>query len=246
MIEKDNPTINEPRNDPGSSLHQVVQRFRALPIDTLREHSRVDTVFVELNVPECLLEGSKKPGSIPFQLLQCITENFSDKREIGQAGFGRLFRGVLRQRNVTVKRLPMTKDFDDHIFSNEVKAMMLSQHKNIVQFLGYCSHTEETAIEYQGELIKADKRERLLCYEYLSNRTLDRHVSDASCGLGWRERYQIIKGICEGLHYLHGNHIVHVNLEPTNILLDDNMVPKIADLCLSELIAEGQYQTVTE
>jgi len=71
---------------------QVVQRFRALPTETLWEHSRVDTVFAELNVPECLLEGSKKPGSIPFQLLQCITDDFSKKREIGRAGFGLLFR----------------------------------------------------------------------------------------------------------------------------------------------------------
>ena len=69
---------------------------------------------------------------------------------------------------------------------------------------------------------------------------------DASLGLEWSVRYQIIKGICEGLHYLHGNYIVHLDLQPFNILLDDNMVPKIADFCLSRVIAEGQSQTLTE
>jgi len=244
LIEKDSPTIDEPRNDPGSSLHQVVQRFRALPIETLREHSRLDTLFAELHVPECLHEGSKKPGRVPLHLLQFITENFSHKREIGRTGFARLFRGNLQQWSIAVKRLSMTIEFDDRIFINEVKAMMLVQHKNIAQFLGYCSNTEEEVREYQGELIMVHIRERLLCFEYLSNGSLDRYFSDASCGLEWRLRYQIIKGICEGLHYLHGKHIVHMHLKSRNILLADNMVPKIADLCLSRFFAEGQSQNV--
>ncbi|KAF8662652.1 hypothetical protein HU200_056254 [Digitaria exilis] len=66
---------------------------------------------------------------------------------------------------------------------------------------------------------------------------------DASSGLEWRERYQIIKGICEGLHYLHGKSIVHLELKPQNVLLDDNMVPKIAGFCLSRHLGENQRQT---
>jgi len=177
LIEKDSPTIDEPRNDPGSSLHQVVQRFRALPIETLREHSRLDTLFAELHVPECLHEGSKKPGRVPLHLLQFITENFSHKREIGRTEFARLFWGNLQKWSIAVKRLSMTIEFDDRIFINEVKAMMLVQHKNIAQFLGYCSNTEEEVREYQGELIMVHIRERLLCFEYLSNGSLDRYFS---------------------------------------------------------------------
>jgi len=154
IIEKDHPTINEPRNDPGSSLHQVVQRFRALPIETLRKHSRVDNLLVELRVPECLLEGSKKPGRVPFQLLQCITENFSHEREIGQTGFATLFRGVLQQRSIAVKKIYMDRmDIGGGMFHNEIKTMMLAQHKNILQFLGYCSNTEEEVVEYEGQLV---------------------------------------------------------------------------------------------
>ena len=71
-------------------------------------------------------------------------------------------------------------------------------------------------------------------------------ITDASCGLEWRARYQIIKGVCEGLHYLHQNDIVHLDLKPANILLDDNMVPKIADFCLPRVFAECQKTTYTK
>jgi pyruvate dehydrogenase phosphatase len=53
--------------------------------------------------------------------------------------------------------------------------------------------------------------------------------TDESCGLGWQTNYKIIKGICEGLHYLHNGSkdpIYHLDLKPANILLDKNMVQK--------------------
>lgn len=66
--------------------------------------------------------------------------------------------------------------------------------------------------------------------------------TDGSSGLEWRMRYQIIKGICQGLHYLHAKHIVHLDLNPTNILLDDNMVPKIAGFGISRCF--GKHETI--
>ncbi|CAO2145655.1 unnamed protein product [Urochloa humidicola] len=68
---------------------------------------------------------------------------------------------------------------------------------------------------------------------------------DASRGLVWRTRYQIIKGICEGLHYLHEKNIVHLDLKPANILLDYNMAPKIADFGLSRCFDEKQSRAIT-
>ena len=69
---------------------------------------------------------------------------------------------------------------------------------------------------------------------------------DASLGLEWSVRYQIIKGICEGLHYLHGNKIVLGELRPINVLLDDKMVPKISDFGMSRLFGQQQSQIVTQ
>lgn len=60
--------------------------------------------------------------------------------------------------------------------------------------------------------------------------------ADELRGHEWYTRYQIIKGICEGLHHLHKEkHIIHLDLKPANIVLDDDMVPKISDFGLSRL-----------
>ena len=69
-------------------------------------------------------------------------------------------------------------------------------------------------------------------------------------GLGWDTRYKIIEGICYGLRYLHEEWqlnapIVHMDLKPANILLDNNMVPKIADFGLSRLFSEEKTWTCT-
>ena len=65
--------------------------------------------------------------------------------------------------------------------------------------------------------------------------------TDEHQGLSWKERYRIIKGICEGLKYLHTgltSPICHLDLKPANILLDKKATPKIADFGLSRLIGE--------
>lgn len=70
------------------------------------------------------------------------------------------------------------------------------------------------------------------------------YPTDESCGLDWHTRYKIIKGICEGLNYIHNgskdNHIYHLDLKPANILLDEHMIPKIADFGLSKLFGTTQ------
>jgi serine/threonine protein kinase len=70
--------------------------------------------------------------------------------------------------------------------------------------------------------------------------------ADATCGLNWRERYQIIKGITGGLLFLHEMRIIHLDLKPANILLDGHMVPKIADFGLSRRLGEDQTRVITE
>jgi serine/threonine protein kinase len=64
--------------------------------------------------------------------------------------------------------------------------------------------------------------------------------------LDWGTCYKIIKEICEGLHYLHENGIVHLDLKPANILLDDDMVPKITDFGLSRCFDEDQSRDITK
>ena len=75
--------------------------------------------------------------------------------------------------------------------------------------------------------------------------------ADESCIHGWATTYKIIRGTCEGLHYLHkgrgeGAYIYHLDLKPANIVLDKDMTPKIADFGLSRLFGESKtYETCT-
>ncbi|KAM3346843.1 hypothetical protein ACQJBY_021055 [Aegilops geniculata] len=123
---------------------------------------------------------------------------------------------------------------------------MMVQHQNIVRLVGYCYEIAHKAVEHNGRYVLASVEDRALCFEYLQGGSLDKHLSDESCGLGWRTRYKIIRGICEGLHYLHNGSkdpIYHLDLKPANILLDKNMTPKIGDFGLSRLFDSTQTCT---
>ncbi|VAI81559.1 unnamed protein product [Triticum turgidum subsp. durum] len=151
--------------------------------------------------------------------------------------------GVLRNRNVAVKRIMNNYTIDEKLFYREVNSLLKVNHKNVVRFLGFCANTEQAAIKIEGkkEYIYAEIRERLLCFEYVSNGNLQNYITDELRGLEWNVRFQIIKDICEGLFHLHmENHIIHMDLKPANILLDHHMVPKVTDFGLSRLDENSQ------
>nr|CDM85886.1 unnamed protein product [Triticum aestivum] len=193
---------------------------------------------------ECmLLDETKEPKALPLSLLQDITKNFSAGHEIGSGGFAVVYKGVLDNGTVAVKKLSNTHLHEDK-FRLEIECLMKAKHRNIVRFLGYCSDRQEEFLKYEGKSIMAGIQERLLCFEYVQKGDLVKYISDASSGLEWRDRYKIIKGICEGLNYLHTQNIVHLDLKPANILMDDKMVPKITDFGVSRCFKDDQTRTI--
>ncbi|KAE8792124.1 Cysteine-rich receptor-like protein kinase 25 [Hordeum vulgare] len=192
-----------------------------------------------------LIDGNAEPTNLPLSLLEDITKCFSDDHQIGIGGFAVVYKGMVGNGTVAVKRLSTTFDMQEKKFHKEVECLMKAKHKNIVRFLGYCSDTQGKIVDYEGKMVMADIRNWLLCFEYVPNGSLDKYITDASHGLGWRERYQIIKGICEGLCHLHEKRILHLDLKPANILIDDHMVPKIADFGLSRCLDKEQTRDFT-
>ncbi|CAL5027877.1 unnamed protein product [Urochloa decumbens] len=99
-------------------------------------------------------------------------------------------------------------------------------------------------MECDGRIVRVEEIHRALCFEYLHNGSLQNHLSEESSGLDWHTRYKIIKGTCEGLRYIHEEEsLLHLDLKPDNILLDKDMVPKIADFGLSKVLGDELVRT---
>ncbi|KAF7013524.1 hypothetical protein CFC21_027602 [Triticum aestivum] len=193
-----------------------------------------------------LVDKNAEPVKLPVSLLEDITNRFSPDNQIGIGGFAVVYKGMVGKYMVAVKKLSNTYNIRENKFHQEVKCLMKAKHENIVRFLGYCAETQGEMEDYKGKLVMSDRRNWLLCSEHVPKGSLDKHITDVSTGLEWRERYRIIRGICEGLHYLHQKCILHLDLKPANILLDDHMVPKITDFGLSRCFEEGQTSAFTE
>ncbi|XBI42707.1 hypothetical protein VPH35_107567 [Triticum aestivum] len=183
---------------------------------------------------------------LKLNLLEAITNQFSEKLRIGSGGYGEVYRGLLNGCEIAVKKLYLNNaSLDDKSFTNEFRQLMKVQHENIIRLIGYCYEIKHKHTDYGGQLVFSQVIDRALCFEYMPEGSLAKHISDDSCIHDWATTYNIIKGTCEGLHYLHrgrgeGGHIYHLDLKPENILLDKDMVPKITDFGLSRLFGESK------
>ncbi|KAJ1265022.1 hypothetical protein BS78_08G046200 [Paspalum vaginatum] len=190
---------------------------------------------------------------VTFQLLEEITDGFSEERKIGDGAFGVVYRGSTKSCvDVAVKKLrDSVTDLDQNKqFQNEFDNLRKLKHQNIVRLFGYCYEIERKHMEYNGINVLVEHTHRALCLEYLHNGSLQNHLSDESSGFDWNTRYNIIKGTCEGLKHMHKGHgqqpIYHLDLKPANILLDNNMVPKLADFGLSRIFHDKELTRTTK
>ncbi|KAI3517260.1 hypothetical protein L1887_16473 [Cichorium endivia] len=171
-------------------------------------------------------EGMEDLDEVPFYSLYEIakaTNNFSNDNKIGEGGFGPVYKGVLEDgKEVAVKRLSERSEQGLDEFKNEVICIAKLQHRNLVKLLGYCIHGNEL----------------ILIYEYMANKSLDSFIFDytKSLMLDWPQRFRIIHGMARGILYLHQDsrlQIIHRDLKAANILLDNEMHPKISDFGLA-------------
>lgn len=189
--------------------------------------------------------ATTEPASLTISVLQRITDNFSKERALGQGAYGTVYKGVHDNgEEIAVKLLHNNMQaIDDEQFKQEFDNLMMLNHQNIVRLVGYCYDTQRQHMEFQGKIVFGETTYKALCFEYMHKGSLQNHIYDESHGLDWDTRYKIIRGTCEGLYYLHEGckePIYHLDLKPDNILLDEDMVPKLADFGLSKLFGEEQ------
>ncbi|CAJ1960711.1 unnamed protein product [Sphenostylis stenocarpa] len=177
----------------------------------------------------------KGPVNYKYNDLKAATKNFSVENKLGEGGFGDVYKGTLKNgKIVAVKKLVFGKSSkmeDD--FEGEVKLISNVHHRNLVRLLGCCSKGQE----------------RILVYEYMANSSLDKFLFGNKKGsLSWKQRYDIILGTARGLAYLHEEFhvsIIHRDIKTSNILLDDDLQPKIADFGLARLLPQDRSHLST-
>nr|CAB3502688.1 unnamed protein product [Digitaria exilis] len=110
---------------------------------------------------ECMFfDESLEAKALPLSLLKYITNDFSDNLEIGRGGSAVVYKGLLENGEVAVKKLFQTSDIDDIKFHGEVDCLIKAKHKNIVRFLGYCSDTQGQIEKHNGKSVMAEVLER--------------------------------------------------------------------------------------
>ncbi|EHA8591775.1 putative LEAF RUST 10 DISEASE-RESISTANCE LOCUS RECEPTOR-LIKE PROTEIN KINASE-like 2.3 [Cocos nucifera] len=164
------------------------------------------------------------PTRYAYTDIIAITNHFNEK--LGQGGFGSVFKGKLAGGHLVAVKMLGNSKCNGEEFINEVSTIGRIHHVNIVKLVGFCS----------------DGSKRALVYEYMPNGSLDKYIFSSNGTserpFTWDKLNDIALGVARGINYLHQGcdmQILHFDIKPHNILLDQNFTPKISDFGLAKL-----------
>lgn len=161
-----------------------------------------------------------------FSEIEEATCNFNPSLKIGEGGYGKIFKGILRHTDVAIKMLCPNSTQGPSEFQQEVEVLSKLRHPNLITLIG------------------VNQESKTLIYEYLPNGSLEDHLSrngnNNAPPLTWQTRIRIATELCSALIFLHSNKphsIVHGDLKPSNILLDANLVTKLSDFGICRVLS---------
>ncbi|XP_008782087.1 PTI1-like tyrosine-protein kinase At3g15890 [Phoenix dactylifera] len=171
-----------------------------------------------------------------YKELYAATNGFSEDNMLGEGGFGSVYWGKTTDGlQIAVKKLKAMNSKAEMEFAVEVEVLARVRHKNLLGLRGYCAGAEH----------------RLIVYDYMPNLSLLSHLHGEFRGeaqLDWKRRMNIILGSAEGLVYLHHEvkpHIIHRDIKASNVLLDSEFEPLVADFGFAKLIPDGVSHMTT-
>ncbi|KAK1286482.1 putative receptor-like protein kinase [Acorus calamus] len=169
---------------------------------------------------------------ITLSQIKSATKNFDESLVIGAGGFGKVYKGVLRdggatRTRVAIKRASQRSRQGFPEFETEIHVLSGIRHRHLVSLIGYCQ----------------EHSEMILVYEFMSKGTLRDHLYNSDLpSLSWKKRLEICIGSARGLHYLHSglaHPIIHRDVKSSNILLDDDFTGKVSDFGLSRVVGRS-------
>uniref|UniRef100_A0ACD5TYD3 Uncharacterized protein n=1 Tax=Avena sativa TaxID=4498 RepID=A0ACD5TYD3_AVESA len=181
-----------------------------------------------------------------YRDLSTATDQFSETKKIGAGGFGVVYRGSHKKKEIAVKKIIKDSTGQSKDFLAELGAISQTRHSNVVRLEGWCCSINNFMFWcFHRQNIKL-----FLVYELVPNGNLHQHLHERPDQvLSWEKRYNIVKGLWSALHYLHHQcspYIVHRDIKPSNILLDNEFNAKLGDFGLSRVAqhsAETSLQT---
>ncbi|KAL5570552.1 hypothetical protein UlMin_027127 [Ulmus minor] len=162
------------------------------------------------------------PIRYSYSEIRKITKGFKEK--LGQGGYGSVYKGKLRSGRLVGVKMLGKSNANGQDFINEVATIGRVHHVNVVHLVGFC----------------VEGSKRALVYEFMPNGSLDKYIFSGKGpnSLSNEKIFEISLGIARGIEYLHrgcGMRILHFDIKPYNILLDDKFSPKISDFGLARL-----------
>ncbi|PRQ41672.1 putative glycerophosphodiester phosphodiesterase, protein kinase RLK-Pelle-LRK10L-2 family [Rosa chinensis] len=168
------------------------------------------------------------PSRYSYSEIKTVTNDFKDK--LGQGGFGSVYKGQLSNGHLVAVKMLNDSKGKGQDFINEVATIGRIHHVNVVQLIGFCSEGSK----------------RALVYDFMPNGSLDRYIlrdAEKDLTLSWDRMHEIALGVAHAIEYLHQGcdiQILHFDIKPHNILLDESFNSKISDFGLARFYPREQ------